>query len=198
MRLDIRISSFYFLEGLMKNIIFLDIDGVLNDNYSEFLSESIEVLNLLVQIYNANVVMISSWQMNGTETRRKMLKYLLEQLCIYNIDFIDPNFEGNLGNIKLPSRLLGIVDYLKNNEITNYVILDDEYHNDYKLIRLNYFKTMPFNGLTYKDLSKIVLKPVNINNFKNINYQYRQLKNYEVVTNNLIKVLKKKYENDLK
>lgn len=72
--------------------------------------------------------------MNGTEAMRKALKHQIEGLCIYNIDFINPNFEGNLGDIKLPSRLLGIVDYLKNNEITNYVVLDDEYHNDYKLI----------------------------------------------------------------
>lgn len=136
--------------------------------------------------------------MNGVETRRKALKYQFEKLCIYNIDFIDPNFEGSLCDIKLPSRLLGVVDYLKNNEITNYVILDDEYHNDYKLIRLNHFKTMPFKGLTYKNLLKIVLKPVNLNNFKHINYQYRQLGDYEVVTNNLIKVLKRKYENNIK
>ena len=74
----------------MKNIIFLDIDGVLNDNCSEF-----------------------SRQMNGIETRRKSLKYQFEKLSIYNIDFIDPNFRGSLGDIKLPSRLLGIVDYLK-------------------------------------------------------------------------------------
>ena len=182
----------------MKNIIFCDIDGVLNDNWSEFLSESIEVLNLLVQTYNAKIVIISSWQMNGTEARRKLLKYQFEKLCIYDIDFIDPNFEGGLGDIKLPSRLLGIVDYLKNNEIANYVVLDDEYHNDYKLIRLNHFKTMPFKGLTYKDLPKIVLAPVDPNNFKHINYQYRQLGDYEVVTNNLVKVLRKKYENDIK
>ncbi len=182
----------------MKNIIFLDIDGVLNDNCSEFLSESVEVLKLLVKIFNAKVVIISSWQMNGIETRRKALKYQFEKLCIYNIDFIDPNFRGSLCDINLPSRLLGIVDYLKKNEITNYVILDDEYHNDYKLIHLNHFKTMPFKGLTYKDLPKIVLKPVNLNNFKHINYQYRQLGDYELVTNNLIKVLKRKYENDIK
>lgn len=129
---------------------------------------------------------------------QKALKHQFEELCIYNIDFINPNFEGNLGDIKLPSRLLGIVDYLKNNEITNYVVLDDGYHNDYKLINLNYFKTMPFKGLTFKDLPKIVLKPVNLNNFKYINYQYRQLRDYEVSTNNLIKMLKKKYENDIK
>lgn len=84
------------------------------------------------------------------------------------------------------------------NEITNYCILDDAYYKDYKLICLNHFKTMPFKGITYKDLPKIVLKPVNLNNFKHINYQYRQLGDYELVTNNLIKVLKKKYENDIK
>ena len=97
----------------MKNIIFLDIDGVLNDNCSEFLSESVEVLKLLVQIYNAQVVMISSRQMNGIETRRKSLKYQFEKLSIYNIDFIDSIFRGSLDDIKLPSRVLGIVDDLK-------------------------------------------------------------------------------------
>lgn len=54
-----KMSSFYF-KVIYENIIFLDIDGVLNDSCSEFLSESIEVLNLLVQMYNAKVVMISS------------------------------------------------------------------------------------------------------------------------------------------
>lgn len=58
-RLGMKISSFYF-KVIYENIIFLDIDGVLNDSCSEFLSESIEVLNLLVQMYNAKVVMISS------------------------------------------------------------------------------------------------------------------------------------------
>lgn len=58
-RLGMKISSFYF-KVIYENIIFLDIDRVLNDSCSEFLSESIEVLNLLVQMYNAKVVMISS------------------------------------------------------------------------------------------------------------------------------------------
>lgn len=182
----------------MKNIIFLDIDGVLNDNYFKFLSESIEVLKPLIQKYNARVVIISSWQMNGTKAKRKLLKYQFEKFCIFDIDFIDPNFEGKFDDIKLPSRLLGIVDYLKNNEVTNYVVLDDEYHNDYKLICLNHFKTMSFKGLTYKDLSKIVLKAVNLNNFEHIKYQHRQLGNYETVTNSLIRVLKKNIENNIK
>ena len=56
---------------IYENIIFWDIDGVFNDNYSEFLSKSVGVQNLLVQIYNAEVVIISSRQMNKIETRKK-------------------------------------------------------------------------------------------------------------------------------
>lgn len=182
----------------MKNIIFLDIDGVLNNNISSFSLESIEVLKQLMQLYNAKVVMITSWQMNGTEARRKRIQQQFEKLGIYDIDFIVPNFEGSMCGIKITSRVLGIIDYLKNNEIVNYVILDDEYHNDYKLICLNHYRTIPFKGLTYKDLPKITFKTVNLNNFKYIHYQYRQFGEYELVTNKLVKVLKKKYENDLK
>lgn len=179
----------------MNNIIFLDIDGVLNDNDSTYLLESIESLKQLIESNNAKIVLITSKQHNGTENRRKKIKFDLEKIGIYNIDFIDPNFEGNLYNINIPRRVLGIVHYLKNNKIDNYVILDDEFHNDYKLLCLNYYKTNPNKGLTYKDLPKIIFKPVNLNNFKNINYKYKSLKDYEQVTNDLIKVLKKVYLN---
>lgn len=182
----------------MKNIIFLDIDGVINDNNCKFSFESLRILKQLINTYDAKVVIISSWQMNGTIIKMKNIKHQFEEMDIYNIDFIDPNFEGNLCNIKLPPRLLGIVDYLKNMVNCNYVILDDEFHNDYKLICLNHYRTMPFKGLTFKDLSKITFKTVNLNNFKNIVYQYRQLGEYESITQSLIKVLRKKYENDNK
>jgi len=182
----------------MNNIIFLDIDGVLNDNSSSFSLESVNVLKYLIKIYNTKVVMITSWQMNGTENKRKNIKYKFEKLGIYDIDFIDPNFEGCLGNIILPSRLLGIVDYLRKYPEYNYVIFDDDYHNDYKLLCLNYYKTNAYKGLNYGDLKKIEFRPVNLNNFKCINYYYRQLGEYELITNKLIKVLKKKYENDIK
>lgn len=188
----------------MENIIFLDIDGVLNNIKVKFNEESVNVVKELIQGYNAKVVMITSWQMNGTKTRRKWIQHQFERLGIYDIDFIDPNFKGNLcfkrslHHIQIDSRLLGIVNYLQNNGECNYVILDDDYHNDYKLLCLNHYKSLPLKGLTYKDLPKITFKPVNLNNFKYINYQYRQLGEYELVTNNLIKILKRKYENDIK
>lgn len=188
----------------MENVLFLDIDGVLNNIKVRFNEESVNVVKELIQRYNAKVVMITSWQTNGTEARRKWIKHQFEKLGIYDIDFIDPNFEGNLcfkdslSHIKIDSRLLGIINYLQNKDECNYVILDDDYHNDYKMLCLNHYRTMPLKGLTYKDLPKITFKLVNLNNFKYIKYQHRQLGQYELVTNKLIKVLKKKYENDIR
>lgn len=179
----------------MWNLIFLDIDGVINNNCCNILLESVEFLKHLIQLYDAKIVIISSLQGNGTEEKRSKIRILFEEFGIYNIDFIDPNFIGSFFDIPLPSRVLGIVDYLKNNEVTNYIILDDEYHNDYRLLCLNHYKTMPFQGLTYKDLPKITFKQVNLNNFKYISYQYRRLGEYELVTNYLVKVLKRQYDN---
>lgn len=181
----------------MKNIIFLDIDGVINDNVNSLSLESVEILKQLINYYNAKIVIISSNQQNGTANRRKKIIYQFENLGIYNIDFIDPNFEGNLFEFKIPSRLLGIIDYLKYNKESNYIILDDDFHNKYKLVGLNFYKTNKNKGLTKKDLPKITLKPVNSNIFNHINYKYRNLGNYEIATNKLIKVLRKKYKNDI-
>lgn len=172
-------------------IIFLDIDGVLNDIRVKFKEESVNVVKKLIKIYNAKVVMITSWQLNGTINRRKYIANRLEEQGIYDVDFIEPNFEGSFLNIDVPDRVLGIIDYLKNNDVSSYVILDDEYHNDYKLLCLNHYRPLPSKGLTYKDLSKISFKKVNLNNFEYINYKYRKLGAYEQVTNDLIKVLKK-------
>ena len=175
----------------MKNIIFLDIDGVLNDIRVKFSEESINVVKELIKMYNAKVVMITSWQLNGTTNRRKYIANRLEEQGIHDVDFIEPNFKGDFLNIDVPGRVLGIIDYLKNHNVSSYVILDDEYHNDYKLLCLNHYRTLPLKGLTNKDLPKISFKKVNLNNFEYVNYGYRKLGAYEQVTNDLIKVLKK-------
>lgn len=178
-----------------NNIIFLDIDGVLNDNKSNYSIHSINALKKIINRYCAKLVLITSEQRNGTVERRNIVINRLKQLGLEVYDFIDPNFEGDIIDIKLSSRVLGIVHYLKNNPVDNYLIIDDDYHNDYKLLSLNHFKTRMFKGLLEKDLPKIKFKPVNLNNFKYVNYRYRQLGEYEFFTNELIKVLKKVYEN---
>lgn len=182
----------------MKNIIFLDIDGVLNNIRVKFNEESVNAVKELIKIYNAKVVMITSWQLNGTINRRKNIANRLEEQGIYDVDFIEPNFRGNFLNIEVPDRVLGIIDYLKNHDVSSYVILDDDYHNDYKLLCLNHYRTLPLKGLTYNDLSKISFKKVNLINFEYVNYDYRKLGAYEQVTNDLIKVLKKIERNRIK
>ena len=131
--------------------------------------------------------------MFGNKSRRKRITKMLEHYNINITDFINPNFEGNMCGIEIPSRVIGIVDYLKKFNNYNYVILDDEYHNDYKLLCLNYYKTNPNKELKIKDISKINFKPVNLNNFKYVNYYYRELGDAEKIQNDLIIVLKKVY-----
>lgn len=175
----------------MENIIFLDIDGVLNNVRVKFSEESINVVKELIRIYNAKVVMITSWQLNGTTNRRKYIVNRLEEQGICGVDFIDPNLKGFFLNIDVPDRVLGIIYYLKNHNVSSYVILDDDYHNDYKLLCLNHYRTLTLKGLTYNDLPKISFKKVNLNNFEYVNYDYRKLGAYEQITNDLIKVLNK-------
>lgn len=175
----------------MNNVIFLYIDGVLNDIRIKFKEESVNVIKELIKIYNAKVVMITSWQLNGTINRRKYIANKLAKQGIYKVDFIEPNFEGSFLGIDIPDRVLGIIDYLKNHNVSSYVILDDDYHNDYRLLCLNHYRTLPLKGLTRKDLSKISFKKINLNNFNYVTYEYRKMGEYEQATSDLIKVLKK-------
>ena len=55
----------------MEKVVFLDIDGVLNDNSSDFVDSCVESVKELVSKNDAKVVMITSLQGNGTGRRRK-------------------------------------------------------------------------------------------------------------------------------
>lgn len=177
----------------MEKIIFLDIDGVLNDNYGEqeFLTSCVDVTKKVIEDNDAKVVVISSLQGAGTEAKRKRLTDKLNNIGIKVYDFIDPNFEGGINGIFLPSRLIGIVDYLKKNINCSYVILDDDYHDDYNFLGLNCYKCDRWKGLQFNTLNHICFENVDSVVFKEINYSYRQLGDYERATNNLIKVLKR-------
>lgn len=180
----------------MENVIFLDIDGVLNNNYDKYSYEAHTVLLKLISKYSAKVVVISSNLGNGTLNRRKKLIQRFNNLGIYDIDFIDPNFECFF-NVKITRRVVGVIDYLRRNRWVNYIILDDEFERQYKYFGLNHFKTNKNKGLLKKDLCKIKLKKVTNKQFELFNslgYNYRELGDYEKVTNNLLKILKLPYE----
>lgn len=175
----------------MKKVIFLDVDGVLNNNCEDFVEECVSNVNKLASDNDADIVMITSLQGNGTTSKRNKLSASLKEVGINVFDYIDPNFEGELCGFSMPSRVLGIVDYLKKNSDVSYVILDDEFHNDYRMACLNYFKTRAWKGLQSKDLEKISFKEVNLKTLSYFNYRYRSLGAYEMASNRLILTLKK-------
>ena len=192
------------LRSIENNVIFLDFDGVINDNGLEVQgpvkAESYLVLRRLVRETQSRIVVISSWLMNGTKSRQKKIKLFLNKLGFSNIDFIDPNFTGVFLGHSLSDRALGIIHYLSKNRVDGYVILDDEYDFDYQLLRLNYYKTNMFRGLIMEDLPKIKLKAPFYQYSKFLRYEYRKLDGeYECAIDNLVKVLIKvrdKTEND--
>lgn len=173
----------------MKNIIFLDIDGVLNDNQVDIVLESVITLKRLVEVNNADIVMITSKIGNGVLNRKKKVANLMKRIGFNSVDFIESNLISSNSNISVSYRVLGIIDYLKKIEC-NYVILDDEFTKEYQLFNLNHYETPIWIGLRNNDLEHIKFKKNNPNNWQYIKYQYRELGEYEKVTTDLIKVLK--------
>lgn len=174
----------------MNNIIFLDFDGVINNSFDKINLSCIRALHTLINLYDAKIVVISSILGSATINKKRYITKYLNKLGFFNIDFIDPNFEGDYLGKEVPARLLGIIDYLKNNPECSYVILDDEYERNYKRLGLNHYKTKMFQGLQKRDIPKIVFKKSNDKIYSHIKYYYRTLYGYEAATNNLVKTLK--------
>lgn len=105
------------------NIIFLDVDGVLNSakelSEGPFSKISLSVLKRIVDETNAKIVVISSWRL--LEFSRKILlseleKYHLKESVIGMTPHLTSNREEE------------IMTYLKSNEFSNlnFIILDDQ------------------------------------------------------------------------
>ena len=129
----------------MSKVIFLDIDGVLNGNFTIENAPSgaigvdpkhIIILKEIIDETKAIVVLTSTWKLCFDDDNCNPYKaeddglYLIFQLAKYNICVagrtIDPDN-------KLINRGSGIKKYLEEHpEITNYVILDDDMFPDYK------------------------------------------------------------------
>lgn len=194
---------------MVDNILFLDFDGVINRNSSEdkklVISECLEVLLILIKKYNLKVVPICSalFVGEGTNNTKKKIVNRLNSYGVFDIDgFIEPNYCGSFLDIELSSRTIGIVDYLKKRGNVNYVIIDDDYKREYKLLGLNHICTKPYIGLTMDVLNDFILKKNTCYGFDKVIYDYRDLSDAKFIvnSNNLVKVLKKVYEkrsNDL-
>lgn len=125
----------------MKKIIFLDIDGVLNTSYSRQKNVSVDEFRLsylaeIVKGTNAKIVLTSTWRYNlkrtffGFKAFSNSTKTLLNLLKKHDLKIND-----TLPDTPNDQRALDIANYVKNNKITNFLILDDEVfdYNSYNL-----------------------------------------------------------------
>ncbi len=136
------------------NIIFLDVDGVLNsilkdkDHYGDkrpytdytypFNDDCLCNLSLLVKETNSFIVITSTWK---NDKLGKQI--LLANLRRYNLDNRVVGYTNNLNKSKLEE----IKDYLEIlDENINYIIIDDE--NDFDELKEHLIKTDYELGLT--------------------------------------------------
>lgn len=145
--------------------IFLDIDGVLNDenillekqeeNQIEISKEKLLLLKEIITKTNSKIILSSSWR-NGLKKEKKTIsgatnfhKEFLKLLKKYDITIYDIT-----GSPK-GKRIEEILEYLKNNkEIENYIILDDESLNSKHQIKTDFEN----GGLTKKHVKTAINK----------------------------------------
>jgi hypothetical protein len=141
-------------------IIFLDIDGVLNnDNHIYHYGNNYidnNLLNLFIAIVKSTeseVVLSSSWKIS--ENKKKILFNKLSKFNIKILDSIIP--QNKDGWINTSDE---IQYWLKNHpQVSRFAILDDDVEMQYN-IEEGFFKTDPAIGLT-EDLSIDIIDYVN-------------------------------------
>ena len=150
---------------MINNIIFLDIDGVLNSNkYFDSISNKeyinpvdrlmldidvskVKILLEVINKTNTKVVITSSWR------RMKLYPYIKERLISMGLPVVGetPFIEGRRGE--------EIKSYLLENRVSNYCIIDDEVFKDYKELE-DYLVVTDFyeDGLTIDHAKGVVKK----------------------------------------
>ena len=159
-------------------VIFLDVDGVLNNERTSIINcwiyklfkidmpdvsrKMVRRLSKIVAKTGAKVVMSSSWRgmykyYLKTGNGNLDVKYLNYLFKVFEIDVIDctPVLEGSRGD--------EIREWINNNNVTNFVILDDEIFSDFYELKNNLVKT-EFYGKHGGLLNKHVKEAINLLN----------------------------------
>ena len=152
---------------MINNIIFLDIDGVLNsDKYFSSIEDKedtyidpvakllldidmtkVKLLLKVVSISHAKIVISSTWR------RMKLYPSIKEALINIGLPIVGetPFLEGQRGE--------EIRAYLADNQVDNFCIIDDEVFKDYQELEDNLIKTNFYqDGLTEENCYKIIKK----------------------------------------
>ena len=140
-------------------VIFLDIDGVLNEEkscsrccgYKGIDDKKVENLAKIVKQTNAEIVLISTWKDDWRKTDKAhqgmMANYLDRKLKKQGLRVYDKTESVDKASGMHFSRGEGILQYLADNKVEKFVILDD-YQFDYDSCGLSdyYIKTDAYNG----------------------------------------------------
>ena len=153
-------------------IIFLDVDGVLNntstqETFEEYYfveDEKVELLKQLVTRTNAKLVLSSTWREGWYARERienpsksfksaiRVFEALEKKLSEYDLEFL--SYTEDFG-----SRGEEIDLWLKNwkgEQVENFIILDDMYPEDLKLYTERLVQTSESLGLTQEDIEKAI------------------------------------------
>ena len=153
-------------------VVFLDIDGVLNEEksrsrcvgYKGVDDKKAENLALIVRATGAKIVLISTWKDGWRKTDKAhqgmMANYLDKKLKKQGITVFDKTKDMTEGEYL--SRGEGILEFLQRHKTESYVILDD-YQFDYDACGLTacHIKTDAYDGGLTSALSEKAIKILN-------------------------------------
>lgn len=155
------------------NIIFLDIDGVLNSNFWEkehqkeisngilVDTEKIELLSMLINEFSAKIVLHSGWKYWFDENLKPLrveAERLQEMLKKYGLDIeaVTPDFaDEKIKRTKKFSRIKAkeILSWVESHPNINWIVIDDlDLHN--KIVLEHQVMTNNSVGLTLEDIEK--------------------------------------------
>ena len=159
------------------NIIFLDIDGVLNaeDDFGQgknnphighnrgISASKVKLLKEIVDASNASIVLVSSWKkryikyLNNKED--EVGEYLFNKLNEVGLSIYDTTsrYDYDDGKSRGVEIALWLIDH--KNEVDKYIVLDDDERIDYEKFDVlpHLVKTSPLTGLT-KEIVDFAIK----------------------------------------
>ena len=132
-------------------VIFTDIDGVLNPHWkTTWCKKSINIYNKICDEFDLKPVITSTWRINHS---KEELQNIFDKQGIY-VDIYDYTpiiDQGDRGE--------EIIKWLGNNQVEDYVVIDDIIHNLTPYINKNVIKVRNWIGLTteeYLEIKKIL------------------------------------------
>ena len=147
------------------NVIFLDIDGVLNtdktcvvyDNELVIEDDKLLLLKKLVAETQSKIVLVSTkkdyWEKKDKNKQGLYGTYLDEKFAEYGLSIYDKTIDDGI------HRGLGVLAWKTTHKINNLVILDDDESGYDALTRSFYLvKILSENGLTEQDIEKVKRK----------------------------------------